>query len=93
MNPINGINAINGINRQYPSCGTNMFVYMTQCVPASSIPQQQYGGQGGICDAGCGQGQVRTFQGCAPQFTCAPCYGNINGTCYIGVNAHQYYGY
>lgn len=96
-----GIGGIGGIGGGMigQSCGVGM-VYnnLGQCAPISSTnyPGSQpipVGGQGNICSAGCGAGQVKTYQGCLPQFSCDPCYGYANGWCVIGVNAHQYYGF
>lgn len=91
----------NMLQSQYgclPMCGPSSVMYNGQCLPVSSmtIPGTQpipSGSQGGLCEGGCGAGQVRTYQGCLPRFSCDPCYGYANGWCVIGVNAHQFYGF
>lgn len=81
-----------------PQCGPSSVMYNNQCIPATGIGGQiPIGGSGyggtNICSGRCGPGQTDMGNSCLPQYSCGPCYGYANGTCYIGINAYSYYGY
>jgi hypothetical protein len=94
-------------NRTGPNASPNcLFGQFTLVSPAQPPAEPNDVGNEGICKGICDPDEVavhahlggndlleRGGYTCLPPGTCGPCYSYYAGNCYIGLYAHQYYGF